>query len=125
ISRTFVIVENGSTRVLGFYALCMGQIRFQNPPEKLPLYPMPIILLAQLGVDTTAQGRGMGEFLLFNALARAERLNAQSATYAVRVDAIDEEAKSFYLKFGFTPLADKSLQLFMPMKSITQLGLNE
>jgi hypothetical protein len=36
----------------------------------------------------------------------------------VEVDAIDAAAKSFYEKFGFVPLLDNGLHLYLPMATI-------
>jgi hypothetical protein len=41
----------------------------------------------------------------------------------VEVDAIDESARQFYLKFGFTPLEDDPSHLFLPMCVIRKLSL--
>jgi hypothetical protein len=41
-----------------------------------------------------------------------------SAVYAVIVDAIDENAKNFYLKYGFLPLRDNGLSCFLPLETI-------
>jgi hypothetical protein len=37
------------------------------------------------------------------------------AAYALLVDAKDEAAKSFYLRFGFTPLRDAGWTLYLPL----------
>jgi hypothetical protein len=39
----------------------------------------------------------------------------------MEVEALDEEAKGFYLKYGFVELADDKLHLYLPMKVIEQL----
>ena len=36
------------------------------------------------------------------------------------VDAKDENARSFYLSFGFIPLNDSPMQLFLPLKTLLQ-----
>jgi hypothetical protein len=61
--------------------------------------------------------------LLIGALRRAEHLAAQLGIRAVEVDAIDESARQFYLKFGFTPLEDDPSHLFLPMCVIRKLSL--
>jgi hypothetical protein len=58
------------------------------------------------------------------ALCRAEWLAAQLGIRAVEVDAIDDDARRFYLKFGFTPLADDATHLFLPMHLIRKLSLS-
>ena len=41
----------------------------------------------------------------------------------VEVDALDDPARAFYLKFGFITLLDNPLHLFLPMSAIRLLGL--
>jgi hypothetical protein len=37
---------------------------------------------------------------------------------AVEVNAIDHQAKAFYEKYGFVPLVDRPLHLFLPTATI-------
>jgi hypothetical protein len=41
----------------------------------------------------------------------------------VEVDAIDDDARRFYLRFGFIPLLDDPIHLFLSMQVIRKLGL--
>jgi hypothetical protein len=36
------------------------------------------------------------------------------------VDAIDEKARGFYLKYGFEPFSEYPLTLFLPLATIAQ-----
>jgi hypothetical protein len=38
--------------------------------------------------------------------------------FLIAVDAIDEQAKAFYLKYGFIAFEDNDLSLFIPMKTV-------
>jgi hypothetical protein len=38
--------------------------------------------------------------------------------HAVEVDAIDQQARVFYEKYGFVPLLDNELHLFLPVSTI-------
>ena len=117
LGRTYVVVRPGEKRVLGYYTLAAGSVSFENLPEqvakKLPRHPVPVILLARLAVDQTAQGQGLGRFLLIDALRRCSSLGKQLGVHGVQVDAIDEEAKAFYQKYGFVPLQDDPLRLLL------------
>ncbi len=62
----------------------------------------------------------MGRELLVNALRRIVRASKEIGIYAVRVDAIDDKAKQFYLKYEFIPFEDSPLSLFLPLKTIKQ-----
>jgi hypothetical protein len=58
---------------------------------------------------------------LIDALRRAERLAEQIGVRAVEVDALTDAARNFYLKFGFVPLLDDPLHLYLPMSVIRKL----
>jgi len=119
LGRTYVAVPAGEKRVLGYYTLASGAIPFEHLPakaaKKLPRHPVPAALLARLAVDRSAQGRGLGTFLLMDALKRCWDLSGQLGIHAVVVEAIDDSARAFYEKFGFAPLQDNPLHLYLPI----------
>jgi GNAT superfamily N-acetyltransferase len=127
ISRTFVALSPGETIVRGYYSLAAGSVEFQNLTDqqrkRLPKYPVPVAHLGRLAVDRSVQGKGLGEFLLMDALCRIARVDRDLAVHAVEVVAIDASAKRFYLKYGFTELADDPHHLFLSMKAVRGLGL--
>lgn len=127
--RTYVALFPGTTRVAGYYTLAAGAVAIANlPPEaakRLPKHPVPVILLGRLAVDQNAKGQGLGRALLRDALRRSLDLSEQLGLFAVEVLAIDTEARDFYIKFGFVPLADNDLHLFLPIRSIEQASTDE
>ncbi|HZP82904.1 MAG TPA: GNAT family N-acetyltransferase [Chthonomonadaceae bacterium] len=123
IGRTFVLVEEGSTRVLGYYTLSAASVLAEHVPDVRTRYPVPVAHLGRLAVDKSQQGKGYGEYLLMDALRRARDVSNEMAVYAVAVDALNEAARKFYLKYGFTELADDRMHLFLPMKLIRKLDL--
>ncbi len=122
LGRTYVAVRPAEKRVSGYYTLASGAVSFQHLPskaaKKLPRHPAPVALLARLAVDQAAQGRGLGKLLLLDALKRCLDLSGQLGIHAVEVDAIDQEAKAFYEKFGFVALGDNELHLYLPLATI-------
>jgi GNAT superfamily N-acetyltransferase len=74
--------------------------------------------LVRLAVDQRAQGQGLAESLLLDALGRARGLAEKLGIHAVEVDAIDQQASAFYQKDGFTPLLDQPLHLYLPIATI-------
>jgi ribosomal protein S18 acetylase RimI-like enzyme len=124
LSRTFVLAEVGAAQVTGYYSIASGAVGFQEMPERrLPRYPIPIVHLGRLAVDSRCQGQGLGEFLLMDAFRRAQLVSEQIGIYAVEVRAIDAAAREFYLKYGFTELRDDALHLYLPMSVIRRLRL--
>lgn len=122
LGRTYVAVFPGGTRVAGYYTLAAGAISIASlPPDaakRLPRHPVPVILLGRLAVDQQARGQGLGKILLRDALRRCLELSRQLGLFAVEVLAIDADAKRFYTKYGFVPLVDNDLHLFLPIKTI-------
>lgn len=125
LGRTYVAVESGSTRVAGYYTLAAGSLEATSLPKqerkKLPKHPIPTIHLGRLAVDHSFRGKRLGELLLFHALRTSRELTERLGVFAVDVWAIDDDASGFYRRYGFIPLEDVSLHLYLPMKSIDVL----
>lgn len=122
IGRTYVLLNK--INVAGFYTLSMAQVEFNPLPEpaqrKLPKYPIPAAQIGRLAIDQSAQGQGLGEFLLMDALNRCLRVSEEIALFAVIVDAKNNQARNFYLKYGFVPLEDLELSLFISLNTVRQ-----
>jgi GNAT superfamily N-acetyltransferase len=114
------VALNGS-EVVGFYTLAAGNVKFKNLPDDfregkdLPKYPAPTLLLAQLGVDTSWQGGGLGSALVADAVIRAADLSKSFGAVAIEVHAYTDEVRSFYDRFGFVQLKDNKNHLFLSM----------
>jgi GNAT superfamily N-acetyltransferase len=80
---------------------------------------VPATRLGRLAVDRRQRGNGYGRFLLADALHRAAR--SEIASFAVLVDAKDDDARRFYERESFLPLPDQPMRLFRPMADIRQL----
>jgi GNAT superfamily N-acetyltransferase len=123
LGRTYVAVDPGEKMVKGYYTISSGAVSFEDVPENLPRYPVPVVLLARLAVDRSASGHGLDVMLLIHALKKADEVSEHLGVHAVAVDALNEAARAFYLKYGFTELLDDPLHLYLPMRKIRQLGL--
>lgn len=125
LGRTFVLVRPDSPIVLGYYTLAASSLAFEVVPKSLarhlPKHPIPTVLLARLAVDQSMQGQGLGADLLMNALERAAALSASLGIHFVEVDVIDDAARQFYERYGFTPLVDQPLHLVMAMGTVLAL----
>ena len=122
ISRVFIARhQQNESVVLGYYTLSTLSIDLSCLPNdvarKLPRHPIPAALIGRLAVDVSAQNRGMGRLLLSNAIKRTLAVGNNIAIYAMVVDAINQEAESFYQRYGFSHLVHNSKRLFLPLKS--------
>jgi GNAT superfamily N-acetyltransferase len=119
-ARTYVTCEG--TIVRGYFSLAPSSIAFKDAPERiragLARYPVPVVLLAKLAVDQRWRGRRIGESLLFEALQRSLKASKAIAGVAVLVDALDEEARTFYERYDFEQSPTDSNQLLLLMSDI-------
>jgi GNAT superfamily N-acetyltransferase len=124
-ARVFVATAADRAEVGGFYSLSAASFQKTTlPPEqakRLPHYPVPAALLGRLAVDERHKGRGLGAFLLMDAIGRVRRASASLAVQALMVDARDTTAAGFYRRYGFEPFSDSALRLFLPLATIRRL----
>jgi len=111
--------------VLGFYAITAINIEFEKMPSTLPDpiqdYPIQAARISHLAVDKSFQRKGIGISLLIDALQRIQRAEAETGLKIVMVEAQNDRLRSFYLHFGFIPVAGENSRLFLPMQRVTQL----
>lgn len=128
IARTYVAVPKGERTVRGFYSASSHHVFYEALPREHakglpPHQSVPVVLLGKLAVCRNVQGKGLGKLLVLDALRLAEHVSQVIGARAIEVDAIDEDAKKFYLKFGFIELLDNPLHLYLSMKAIRKLQL--
>ena len=119
---TCFVIKNEVDEVIGYYTLSTESIPIEDAPiefqKKIKYQYVPVILLGRLAIDKKHFGNGFGKFLLVNSLKRSlDVATNHIGSVAVVVDPIDEEAKEFYLKYGFTELPDSG-RMFMSIKQI-------
>ncbi len=119
IARIFVCTAGETDAVLGFYTLSALSIDLASLPaplsRNLPRHPVPCALIGRLAINRSAQGRGLGRLLLADAVKRVVAAGETVAMHALIVDAANEDAKRFYEGFGFLPLTDDPMRLFLPL----------
>jgi len=124
ISRTFVIVDDENpSEILGFFSLASCEILVEKLPGKYAKkYPSraPAVKLARLAVSKTMQRKGLGAHMMINAMYRVLRVAEHLGIIGFFVDAKDAEAAMYYKQFGFIPLPDNPLELFLPLATIRQ-----
>jgi GNAT superfamily N-acetyltransferase len=125
VARVFVATESGSSTVVGYYSLSATSFQKASLPaeqaKRLPHYPVPAVLLGRLAVDERRKGQGLGAYLLMDAFSRIHQASQILAVQALVVDARDDDAASFYERYGFRPFLENSRRLFLPMATIRRL----
>ena len=132
ISRTMLLpasipLPNGKYSIRAFYTIAPSSIRRETLPaslaKKLPCYPVPVFLLAQMAVHVECQGKGLGKVTLIKALAYLWAIHSHMPAFAVIVDCLNPSAEQFYTKYGFEFLCHHNgrTRMFISMKTVAQL----
>jgi GNAT superfamily N-acetyltransferase len=132
ISRTMVLSSsqpliNQKFAICAFYSVTPSSISRETLPEqmarKLPRYPIPVFLLAQLAVHSEYHGKGLGKISLIHALKYLWEVNHHMRAYAIVVDCLTGSAQAFYAKFGFDVLCKHNgrIRMFLPMKTVKKI----
>lgn len=122
-NAVFVLVPTVSPQTIaGYFTLCAYGIPPGAIPDEarkhIPKYPIvSATLIGRLALSKDFQGRGLGSFLLAEALRKAYANAAVVGSSMVVVDAIDENAVRFYAAHGFVRMPD-SMRLMLPMRTI-------
>jgi GNAT superfamily N-acetyltransferase len=119
-ARTFVTVAEG--RVVGYYALAIGQVQAEDATERLlkgqpAQRPVPVLILARLAVAQKHQGHGVGRSLLQDALLRCNGVSESVGVRAVVAHA-HPEAAGFYDRFGFERSPTDPLHRILLLKDL-------
>ena len=116
-AKTFVVADDD--RVVGYFSLTVGQVDTLEAPERIRKgmgqYPIPVVILARLAVSIQDQGRGIGFGMLQDAIRRTLLIAEQAGIRAMLTHPLDEDASSFYTRFGFiaSPLSEQQLLLLL------------
>jgi ribosomal protein S18 acetylase RimI-like enzyme len=115
ISNCFVAVDPIG-KIAGYYTFAATSVPLSGlPPDlasQLPRYPvLPACRIGRLAVDETFRGRGLGNALIVDAVARAIR--ADPAIFIV--DAKNDTARTFYEHHGFRRFVSRPMTLYLPI----------
>jgi GNAT superfamily N-acetyltransferase len=123
LSVCFVLTDSKTERIKGYYTLSNNSIHQDTIPSKLrkklseSYSIIPVTLLGRLATDKNFQKKGIGKILLIDALKRSYEISKSIGSFAVIVDPLDNDAESFYGKYGFIKLPDSG-KMFLTMITI-------
>ena len=83
---------------------------------------MPAVRIGRLAVDRRYQGLGLGKALLADAALKA--MTAAPASFALLVDAKDDQTMKFYQHHGFPQLGGLPRVLFLPLATAEKILLD-
>lgn len=103
-ARVYVVNDTTTHQLVGFYAIAIGSVSREqafsslrrNSPD-----PIPMVILARLGVDSAYQSQGIAAGLLKDCILRSIQAMNTVGGAGILVHALDDNAQIFYKKFGF------------------------
>ena len=122
ITKVFL---NDVGAIVGYYTLATSQVDFSDLPQglakSLPRRPLPVAVLAWLGIAKSFQGQGIGKRLLATALRDCFGAGQTFAFIAVVLDCVDLPAKDFYQRFDFEVLPGYSMRLYLSFQHLDKM----
>jgi len=126
LSRTFVSINKKvPEEILSYYTLSIFEVSAEKLPQKFAKKykgHLPAVKIARIAVAKGLQKQGLGKYMIINAIRRVIHVSEHAGIIGLFVDAKDDGAKKYYLKFGFIPLPDHSLELFIPFNTLQQMS---
>ena len=127
LASVFVITAKDDPKtILAYYTLSSRELKIEQLPAEIARKAgkygyVGVTLLGRMAVAEKCKGMGLGALTLMNALDKSLVATREVASWAVFVDAIDDDAAAFYRKYGFIELPEDKRKLFLPMKTIAKL----
>ncbi len=122
LSRTFVaIYDEIPEEILGFYTLSLFELRAEKLPQNFAKKykgDIPAIKLGKLATAKSKQKQGLGKSMLINAIKRVVSSSEHVGVIGFFVEAKNEDAKTYYQRFGFISLPDHPLESFLPFATL-------
>ena len=118
-TRTYVLVEADES-VVGYFAISPHLLRREDAPSRIARgapREIPAILLAKLALDRSHHGSGLGSELLVSAIATIVEAARRAGGRMIVVDAINDQARSFYQHHDFKPLPGNARRLVMNLST--------
>ena len=122
VSRTYALIDDARPSIiLGYMTLALCEIMPAALPAKFAkkyAHQVHGVKLARLAVSRTRQRQGLGALMMLHAMTRALAVAENAGIAGFFVDAKDEAAQKYYLRYGFLPLTDDPLRLFLPLATL-------
>ncbi|NNH75903.1 GNAT family N-acetyltransferase [Nocardia uniformis] len=120
-SRTYVWVIDDDPHVKAYYSIAPTSVDRARDgvtmSDAAGLPYVPAFLLAKFALDKSLHGQGYGEELLVDAVTKIMGAAQASAGRLIVLDAIDQQAFTFYQKYGFIPVQNTENRLVMKMST--------
>ena len=130
--RVTVLVRSDQ-RLIGFHAINVHSVDYRDLPARYartrPAHGnIPVAYIAMIGVGKEFQGCGFSGDLLFDCLVRITDASELLGISVVMLDVLDcgderttTRRKALYEHYGFKPLPDHPMRLFLPIAEAREL----
>lgn len=126
-NRVYVLVDEASGEVLGFYTLCAKEIdraRLDGVvPRSAPPHPLGVFYIGYFAVAEAHQAHGLGRRLMGDALRRCLEGADTFGAVGIFLDSLDDASTAFYRRLGFVDVpraadapADSPQPMILPMQ---------
>jgi predicted N-acetyltransferase YhbS len=123
-AKVYVVCLADTPKVVGYYALNASSVASEDATPRLTQgagrYPVPVVVLARLGVDIAEQGRGLGTALVKDAFLQVASVADRVGVRALLIHAETEKVAEYYARIdpGFEPSPTDPLHLVLLMKDL-------
>ncbi|MFY2861881.1 MULTISPECIES: GNAT family N-acetyltransferase [unclassified Mycobacterium] len=121
VAHVYVWTPHGEPKVCAYFAICPTEIVRKDDGVSGSMAGgytrIPGYLIARLAIDAALHGQGYGEQLLLDALGKAVAASEIGGGRLVVVDAIDDQAQSFYEHYHFVPVRHRERRLVMKVST--------
>ena len=122
--RIYVVLEEGSSRILGYHTINLGMMNVDELKRGAPEHGgIPVLFLGQVAVDEKEQGRGLGGILMHHVFEKACVIAAAAGCHAIILDVISDggevefaRRKAWYESFGFETFPSNPARMFLATK---------
>lgn len=116
---TYLLMDEST--IAGYFCLSAGSVSREDATHEVARrapQPIPVVRMGRFAIDRRYQGLGWGTDLLAEALRAASGAIDVIGARAMVVDAIDDHAKGFYLRNGFTHSVGNPSQLMVRLEVV-------
>jgi len=123
LAAVFVLQGKQRADIAAFYALFALSIDAGDltsfAAKNLPkMRPIPCTLLGQFAVDLKWKKQSIGGWMLVHVMQQVLSHSEKIASFALVVDAVDDEAQAYWKHCGFISFPNTARRLFIPIKTI-------
>ena len=123
LAAVFILEDESANDIAGFFTLSSLSIEAGDltklSAKGLPASrPIPCTLLGQFAIHEKWKGNGLGNWLLGHVLHSVTNQAEKVGSFALIVDAVDDEAYAYWQYCGFIPFPHTPNRFFLPMNTI-------